>query len=125
MSDLRAVLWLDHKVAKLFSVDGTIVRRVLATADGEEERRPNKPTASGRRDDHVHERFFASLRPALREVGRVLLCGPGTAKTELVRYLEKHEPALKARIAAVEPMDHPSDPQLLAHAKAFFGPPIA
>ena len=52
--------------------------------------------------------------------GAVLVTGPGAAKNELVAHIEKHDPKLKKLIAAVETVDHPSDGQLVAHARKYF-----
>ena len=37
-----------------------------------------------------------------------------------MHYLEKHAPAVKKAIVAVEAMDHPTDGELLAHARRAF-----
>jgi hypothetical protein len=50
----------------------------------------------------------------------VLVTGPGLAKTEFVKYVARHDPALLERIVAVETVDHPSDGALVAHARAYF-----
>jgi hypothetical protein len=120
MPNPQAVLWIDHKEARLFSVDGAIAKKVLATPPDEEEHRPNKAIASGRRGEHIHERYYAAVLLALRDAGSFLVCGPSTAKVELSRYLKKHAPDIERRIAGVETVDHPTDRQLVARAKAFF-----
>lgn len=116
----ESVLWLDHKTAKLFSLDGTTAWTLSATPEGEEEHRPNKATASGRRGDHSAEHYYRTLLERLPAAGPLLICGPSTAKLELSRYLEKHAPALHRRVVAVEPMDHPTEHQLVAWAKRKF-----
>jgi len=120
MASPQTVLWIDHKEARLFSVDGAIARTVLATQPDEEEHRPNKPTASGRRGEHSHDRYFGAVLQALRDVGPLLVCGPSSAKLEFTRYLKKQAPEIGRRIVAVETVDHPTDRQLVAFAKTFF-----
>jgi stalled ribosome rescue protein Dom34 len=120
MTNRQTVVWLDHKKAKIFSLDGTIARTVEATPPGEDEYRPNKATASGRRGDHRHERYYRRVMEALRDTGSLMLCGPATAKLEFSRYLQSHSRDLSRRVLDLETMDHPSDRQLLARARQFF-----
>jgi len=114
------VLWIDHKEAKIFSVEAGTGQKILATPPDEEEHRPNKPTASGRRDEHVHERYYAAVLQALQNVGPLLLCGPSTAKLEFSRYLKKQAPKIEKLVVGVETVDHPTDRQLIAFARRFF-----
>ena len=120
MPSPQTVLWIDHKEARLFSVDGSIARTVLATPPDEEEHRPNKPTASGRRGEHAHDRYFGAVLRSLRDVGPLLLCGPSTAKLEFSRFLKKQAPEIERRVVGTQTSDHPTDRQLVALAKAFF-----
>jgi hypothetical protein len=50
----------------------------------------------------------------------VLITGPANAKTELVKHIERHVPTLSARIVGVETVDHPTDGELVAHARKYF-----
>jgi hypothetical protein len=38
-------------------------------------------------------------------------------------YVHKQAPALEAKIVGIETVDHPTDGQLVAHAKRYFGLP--
>ena len=58
--------------------------------------------------------------PKLIRQGEVLIAGPGSAKTELVKHIEQHDPTLKKKVVGVETIDHPSDGQLVAHARKYF-----
>jgi hypothetical protein len=49
-----------------------------------------------------------------------LITGPGSAKTELSSYIQRTHPDLARRISGIETVDHPTDAQLLAHARSFF-----
>jgi hypothetical protein len=46
--------------------------------------------------------------------------GPGSAKDELAKHIRDHHPQLKDRIVGVEPADHPTEAQIVAHARSFF-----
>ncbi len=98
-----------------------------------------KATPSGRcgpHDSHVHlhhksgargsgrspedEHYFHGVADAVKDAAEILLTGPGTARTELMHHLERHDPAVAKKVVAVEPLDHPSDGQLVAFARKFF-----
>jgi len=69
---------------------------------------------------HLDRDFFDHIIDALRGVREWLLVGPSTAKDELLAHLEAHVPWLKAQLVGVEPMDHPTDGELLDHARRVF-----
>ncbi|MGC4119714.1 MAG: hypothetical protein QM765_35105 [Myxococcales bacterium] len=125
MPKTAMLVWIDHEEAKLVSSDGALLRTVRATPEDsdEEPRRPNKPMASGRRDQHSHERFYAEVAKALRGAGPLVLSGPSTAKTELSKYLKRKAPELDREVIGVQTLDHPSDRQLAAFARKYFAPP--
>lgn len=64
--------------------------------------------------------FFKAVGEALHPVGEALLVGPGATKTHLVKWLAKHDHAAAEKIVAVESADHPSDGQIVAHARTYF-----
>ena len=63
---------------------------------------------------------MTEVADAIADAGAVLITGPANAKTELVKHIELHLPALKAKIAGVETVDHPTDGELVAHARKYF-----
>ena len=64
--------------------------------------------------------FFDEIVHALEGAQEILVCGPGTAKTEFMQHVERLHHALKPRIFGVETVDHPSDGQLLQYARKYF-----
>ena len=46
--------------------------------------------------------------------------GPGNAKLELVRHLDRHQPAVGEKVLGVETVDHPTDAQLVVYARKYF-----
>lgn len=89
---------------------------------------PNNPTR------HIHQKansvgsghaaedhnFFQRVAERIIDAGTVLITGPANAKTELVKHIELHVPSLRAKIAGVETADHPTDGELVAHARKYF-----
>jgi hypothetical protein len=53
------------------------------------------------------------------DAGAVLITGPANAKSQLVKHIDKHDPRLMKLIAGVETVDHPSDAELVAHARHY------
>ena len=122
MPKTAMLLWIDHHEARIVSAAGELLRTILATPPEEEEKRPNKPTASGRRAENLHDRFFGEVAQALRDAGPLLLCGPSTAKTEFSKFLERKAPKVRKEVVGLQPLDHPTERQLAAFARNFFAP---
>ena len=116
----HAVVWIDHHEARVFHFNADEVQR--------EEVRPEHPTR------HIHHKansvgsghspedqnFFSAVVDAIGTASAVLITGSASAKLELVKHIERHPSQLHARVAGVETVDHPSDGELLAHARKFF-----
>ena len=120
MSLDHAVVWIDHKEAHVIHFD---------TADSESEvikTRSTHPhlhhksgsTGSGHSSADTH--YLHAVAEAVAEAREILVVGPGSAKLELIRHAEKHDPKVSAKILGVETVDHPSDRQLLAYARKYF-----
>lgn len=120
MSYQHAVVWMDHLKATVidFSIDQTHVQFVASATENRQVHRKSGPMGSGKagEDRHFHDDVVAAIGNA-REI---LICGPGTARTEFRKDLEKRHPSVASLVVGVEPADHPSPDQLLAHARAFF-----
>jgi hypothetical protein len=67
-----------------------------------------------------HE-FFAEVCESLESMTWVLIAGGQAAQVDFRRYLDKHRPAMLARIAGWETIDHPTESQLLALARRYLG----
>ena len=57
---------------------------------------------------------------SIADAGAVLITGPANAKTELIKHIHQHHPLLMKAIVGIETVDHPSDGQLVAHARQYF-----
>jgi hypothetical protein len=64
--------------------------------------------------------FLKQVADGLLAAGTILITGPAGAKKELDAYLQQHQPAVSARVAGVEPLDHPTDGELVAIGRKFF-----
>ncbi|HVY50728.1 MAG TPA: translational machinery protein [Devosia sp.] len=120
MAHNSGCVWIDHREARIFGVsaddaDETVIRDEHA------------PAHIHRRADHVHKGKADPDRAFLEEVaaslGRfrgIIIMGPGTARTELAGYLAEAHPVIARRVWGIEPMDHPSDAEIIAAARKYF-----
>jgi stalled ribosome rescue protein Dom34 len=120
MQHHHAVVWLDHREARIFffnrdSVDGIDV----ATRSPNHHLHHRKGSIAGKRSPE-DQHFFHEIVEALRPAAEWLIMGPGSAKLELVKHVHKHDDALVDRVIGVETADHPSDKQVVAHARTYF-----
>ena len=113
MSLPHCVVWVDHQEARIFEFSADALRegRVL-----------ENPHAGSHRGEPRHDdaKFYASIESALGDASEILLTGPGTAKSQLLHHLEAHAPRLRGHVVAMETVDHPTDRELVAHARKHF-----
>ena len=64
--------------------------------------------------------YFEAVVKLLGQAQEILVLGPGSEKLELIKYLHKHHHTLVDRIKGVESADHPTDAQVVAHARRYF-----
>ncbi|MGE0714564.1 MAG: translational machinery protein [Alphaproteobacteria bacterium] len=120
MSHFHAVIWIDHREARVFGFNADAAdRKVLQAHDRHHHLHHGKGHLMGRRSPPDHA-FLQSALDAVRDASEILVLGPGSAKLELIKHAHEHAPALAERIVGVESADHPTDAQILAHARAYF-----
>lgn len=116
----HAIVWIDHREAKIFHFNATEVDRLVV--------RPHDPTR------HIHHKansigsgnapadwdFFEQVAEAIADAKAILITGPASAKSDLVSHVTRRHPGLARRIAGVETIDHPSDGALVALAGIYF-----
>ena len=120
MSHTHAVIWLDTKEAHVFQFNAEDVERQRIKAHSPFRKVHHKAGVIGSGHAHDDKAYFDGIVEALQGAAEWLVTGPGAAKNEFVSYLEKHAPRLESRVIGVEAMDHPTDGELLVHARRFF-----
>ncbi len=121
MPEVHAIVWLDHREAKVIGFSFGKDELIEVHSESPERRIHHNDIRSGKApDDHD---FFDGIVAALADMQEVLVTGPGNAKTAFMTYVRDRHPDLAGRIVGIETLDHPTDPQLLAHAKTYFGTP--
>jgi stalled ribosome rescue protein Dom34 len=120
MTHTHAVVWLDFKEAHVFLFNADDVQRERIKAHAPSRKIHQKAGIVGAGHTHDDNAYFKSIVEALSGTTGWLITGPAATKNELASYVEKHAPQLKSQLTGVEPMDHPTDGQLLAYARRFF-----
>lgn len=110
------VVWIDTSHAKLFNLTPQGIKTEEVKSHNHDHHGYNP------RDEHrEHDKFYHEVAHKLTAAVEILLVGPGVGKEQFKHHLEKHHHAdVAKKILAVENMDHPTDAQVVAHAKKFF-----
>ena len=117
-------VWMDGAEARIFHVDPASVDETSVRAPTHHVRRhPKDQETKSRSHPDDEQQFFREVSKVLSEASAILLVGPSITKLHFLRYLQKHSPAIEARIVGVETADHPTAPQIIAHARAYFHVP--
>ena len=117
----HAVIWIDHKEARLFEVDADKIDRSVVDSPGPHiHRHANEEALRVRNHPDDEHRYFHEVSRALEGHGQILLVGPAQTKLHFFRYLHEHDRQLEAKIVGVESADHPTDAQLVAHLRSYF-----
>jgi stalled ribosome rescue protein Dom34 len=117
MAYYHAVVWIDHKQARIFhfdveEADRSVVRDHVA------------------RDIHAHEKrtghrteenkpFFEDVAKAIADSRGILIVGPAQEKDFFAKFLTEKHPAIRSHVEGVEKADHPSDGELLDFARRY------
>lgn len=120
MSHYHAVVWIDHREARVFHFSVDDVERQVIHPDRPHKHLHHRAGAIGPGRAAEDQDFYKHVSYAVSDAGEVLVVGPGRAKLELIKHVHAHEPRLTLKIVGVETVDHPTDNQLVAHARAYF-----
>ena len=114
--DHYAVVWIDHKEAKVFHVEPEGFTESTLKAPHHDLKR--KAEEQGRHAGSAD--FYQNVAAALKDSEEILVVGPSSAKLDFIRHLHAHNHVLAAKIAGVETMDHPTDRQIVAYVRHYF-----
>jgi len=119
-SHYHAVVWIDHHEARVFHFNPDDAEKLVVHPHEPTRHIHHKANSIGSGHASEDQDFLHAVASAVADAGAVLITGPANAKTELVKHIHHHDPALMARIAGIETVDHPTDAALLAHARHYF-----
>jgi hypothetical protein len=113
MSLFHAVVWLDHTRAQVLQFDAEHVQSQKVKAHSHH-------TAQHGSAVRTQHEYFGELCEALQGVAEILITGPKQGLLDFRHYADKHRPLTAKRIVGYEPVDHPTENQLVALARAYF-----
>ena len=116
----HALVWIDHQTAKVFRFNTDSSETAIVHSTHPHQHLHHKANSGDSGHASVDKDFLERVAAAISHSGAILIVGPASAKTELQTHLEHAHPAIAAKVSAVESIDHPTDGQLLAHARHFF-----
>jgi stalled ribosome rescue protein Dom34 len=116
----HAFVWIDHRLAKVFHFNADVHEVEQVHSSHPDQHLHHKANSGDSGHAPVDKDFLERVAHTLEGAGAVLIAGPGGAKTELHSYIKRQHPRMTEKISAIETLDHPSDGQLLAHARRFF-----
>jgi stalled ribosome rescue protein Dom34 len=116
----HAVVWIDHREARVFHFSPTDVERLVLHPDNPTKHIHHKANSIGSGNAAEDHNFLQAVALAIADAGAVLITGPGNAKATLVKHIDQHDHALMKIITGVETVDHPSDGELVALARHYF-----
>ena len=116
----HAVIWIDHHEARVFHFSPTDVEQLVLHPDHPTRHIHHKANSIGSGHAAEDQDYLGRVAAAIADAGKILITGPANAKTELVKHTSQHDPQLMKIIVGIETVDHPSDGQLVAHARKYF-----
>ena len=121
MSTRHAAVWLDHQEAKVFHfTPESIEQSELHVVHHLHHPRKAGGHAELHRDAAEEHPFFEAVATHLGDAEEVLVVGPAESKNEFVKFVQARHKDLAKRIVGVEAADHPTDGQIVAHARKYF-----
>ena len=120
MSHYHAVVWLDHNEARVMHISPDDVEKsVVNPATPHRNLHRKRGSVSGSRQPE-DQHYYHEVVEALGGASEILIVGPGQAKLELIKHIHSHDHEVVSKVVGVESVDHPSDAQLVAHARKYF-----
>jgi hypothetical protein len=130
-----AGLWIDHRQAVIVSItddaetikriDSDIERKVRLSGGSRTAKTPYGPqqvSVDGKQEERIKRQLRQYYRVILRRIqdaNRILIFGPGEAKTELKKEMEKSR-ELAAKKITLEAADKMTERQIAARVRQFF-----
>lgn len=120
MSHSHAIVWMDSKQVHVFRFNATDVEQDRIKSHNPFKQVHHKAGVIGSGHMSLDHHFFDEAIQALDGVTEWLLTGPANAKLEFVKHVETHRPELRKNLMGIETLDHPTDGELVAHARRAF-----
>lgn len=120
MSLNHAVVWIDHREAHVIQFDAQATESEIIKTKSKHPQVHQKAGIIGTGHYDADQSYLHQVTQALSDADEILIVGPGSAKLELFKHAQNHDVKISEKIVGIETVDHPTDKQLLAHAKQYF-----
>ncbi|MBL8670428.1 MAG: translational machinery protein [Alphaproteobacteria bacterium] len=126
MGHFHAVVWLDHREAHVmhFNKEEFELERIRQHGSSHYlQHAKHLHHKSGTRTGNKapeNQAYYHEIVEALGDAQEWLIVGPGAAKLSLLKHIHRHHADHVDRVVGVETVNHPTDRQLLAHARSYF-----
>jgi stalled ribosome rescue protein Dom34 len=129
--DCNLGLWIDHKQAYLIWYDRKKVEVIPSDVEprthfsggtrigGSYNQGVDSELRYNDRYQHQLSKFYARVIEILKTADSILIMGPGEAKLELEKIIEKRK-SLRARLRKIETADKMTENQMIAYVREFF-----
>lgn len=130
-----AGLWIDHFQTVIVSItdngetikriDSDIERKVRLSGGSRTAKTPYGPqqvSVDGKQQERINRQlrqYYQEIIQRIQDATKILILGPGKAKTELKKELEKSR-GLVAKKITLEPADKMTERQVVAKVRQFF-----
>jgi stalled ribosome rescue protein Dom34 len=119
-SHYHAIIWIDHHEARVFHFGRLDADRLVLHPHDPTSHIHHKANSIGSGHAAEDQDFLHRVAQSVADAAAVLITGPANAKTELMKHIQHHNPAIVKLIVGVETLDHPSDGALVDHARRYF-----
>jgi stalled ribosome rescue protein Dom34 len=113
----HAVVWIDHREARVFHFNASDVEKTIVHAGHKSGHKNHTADFDGTGRAPEDQKYLDDVAKALGDAGAILIVGPANEKNELVKHRRHAHPDLMKKVEGVESIDHPSDGEIVAHAR--------
>jgi stalled ribosome rescue protein Dom34 len=130
-----AGIWIDHRQAVIVSITdhGETIKRIVSEIErkvrlsgGSRTAKtpygPQQVSVDGKQQERINRQlrqYYQKIIQKIQDATKILILGPGEAKTELKKEMEKSG-ELAAKKITVEPADKMTERQVAAKVRQFF-----
>ncbi len=130
-----AGLWIDHRQAVIVSITeaGETIERIESDTErkvrlsggsrtGKTPYGPQQVAVDGKQEERIKRQlrqYYQEIIRKIKDANKILIFGPGEAKTEFKKELEKSQEQVLKKIT-VQPADKMTERQIAAKIRKFF-----
>ncbi|MDX1916161.1 MAG: translational machinery protein [Methylophilus sp.] len=120
MSLSHAIVWIDHQEAHVIQFNAEASESEIIKTKSKHTQVHQKAGVLGSGHHSADQNYLHQVVEAVAGSDEILIVGPGSAKLELFKHAQNHDTKISEKVVGIETVDHPTDGQLLAHAKKYF-----